>query len=130
MQQFAGGSILSMGFSNLGYEHDVLYTRSGEIFSGEWLYKLSKNSVTYADGMSYRKLLFSVDPKYRNKLIYDLFPKTIFKESYVYSSYTNTFNGISFRAFSNSVLTYNFPIEFLEDNKNKIYSNGGSNIFK
>ena len=32
--------------------------------------------------------------------------------------------------FNSGVLSFNFPTNFLDDNKNSIYNNGGSEIFR
>ena len=56
------------------------------------------------------------------------------KFSYVYSNYANKIKGINYldarEKFNSGVLSFNFPTEFLNENKNKIYNNGGSEIFK
>jgi len=119
-----------MSLSNFGSEHDILYVYKQDLLSGRWIYSLNNDSAVYVDEVSYRKLILSSDPIYKNNLIYDLFPRIILKESYVYASYFNVFNEVSFRTINNRGALYSFPDEFLGDNKNKIYNNGGSEIFK
>jgi hypothetical protein len=47
------------------------------------------------------------------------------KSAYAYSNYANIIKGINYwdarEKFNNGVLSFNFPIEFLDKNKNKIY---------
>ncbi len=52
------------------------------------------------------------------------------KKAYVYSSYTNTIKKRAFVSYKGETISYNFPTEFLNQNKNKIYNNRESELFK
>jgi hypothetical protein len=59
-----------------------------------------------------------------------LFPQTIQRDSYVYLISDNIQKDEAFYQYANNVLVYNYPIDFLNSNKNLIYNDGGSRIYK
>ncbi len=130
LQYFSGGYNIDIGMNNIGYEYDTIYVHREDISSANWLYHFCGEYPKYADAFSLGKITLSSDPNYKNRVLIDIIPEVISKKSYVYSSYLNVFNRISFRSFKNVVFSFGFPTDFLNDNKNKIYDNGGSEIFR
>jgi hypothetical protein len=63
-------------------------------------------------------------------LINDLSPNVMDQHAYVYSTYANVIKNIARRAFNGKFLAYLFPRMFLENNKNVVYSNGESEVYK
>ena len=59
-----------------------------------------------------------------------MLPVTIRKDTYVYLDYSNVKNRKNTIFYKGDLITYDYPVEFLNENKNLIYSNGGSEIFK
>lgn len=121
------GDLPDIWLNNQGPSYDTIYTHKTEVNSASWLL----NSYNY-------EIIYSNDPG-RNKLwafsginnvITDTLPSTITRDAIVYLTYTNIFEKRAFFSYNGQVLSYNFPTEFLNDNKNKIYNNGGSEIFK
>jgi len=125
------GSDVSLQLYNFGERYDQIYVHKGEIKSSEWLFdnRTNNESFIYADVNASYKFWFSnkIDP-YR--IIRDIFPPLIDINAYVYSSYTNTIEKRGFLSAKGSMIGYNFPCDFLNQNKNKIYNNGSSEIFK
>lgn len=120
--------------TNFGSPYSVLYVYESEFNAINWLDKniILQNRV-YADPMAdFRiKSLSGMN----NRVIKDVLPTTIDRNSYIYSSYMNSVLNKGFLPSINNYLKrlniiYEFPTEFLNDNKNKIYNNGGSEIFK
>jgi hypothetical protein len=60
----------------------------------------------------------------------DLSPNVMDQHAYVYSTYANVIKNIARRAFNGKFLAYLFPRMFLENNKNVVYSNGESEVYK
>ena len=85
-------------------------------------------TIVYAD--KYAELKFLPFSNITQNIITDLLPSTIDKNAYVYSSYANTIDRRTFAYYKHHELSYNYPHQFLGENKNKIYSNGYSEIFK
>jgi len=126
----AGGNNLSMNLENGGSDYDMLYVSSSEISSGNWLINVNLAKNIIADSYAKYKL-YEIPPTINvYHLQTNILPTTINKENYVYSSMSNTIQEITFKYYGRGLLTYNFPTKFLNENKNKIYCNGGSEIFK
>ena len=60
----------------------------------------------------------------------DLLPSTIKKDDYVYLDYSNVNNKTNVLYLNDISFIYNYSIEFLNENKNLIYNNSGSKIYK
>ena len=128
--QFIGGAYPSMQLNNSGGGYDEFYVHRTEVESSDWIYKNRiDDKLIYADRRASYKLLFSNNIN-TNKIIENVFPSLIDKNAYVYSSYTNTLKERAFVVIKGELIGYNFPKEFLNQNKNLIYSNGESEIFK
>jgi uncharacterized membrane protein/photosystem II stability/assembly factor-like uncharacterized protein len=120
----------SMQLNNFGRGYDEFYVHKSEIKSASWLFNNRANDeLIYADKPASCKLWFFSNVGV-NKITGNIFPSTIDKNSYVYSSYTNTIKKRAFVSIKSETISYNFPTEFLNQNKNKIYNNGESEIFK
>ena len=119
-----------MNLNNFGEEYDRFYTHESEVKSLEWLSKYyNQKDKIYLDRYAILKVYSFSKINEKNILKYIL-PSIIDKNAYVYSSYTNKINKTTRVNYKNNFLEYNFPTEFLNGNKNKIYNNGGSEIFK
>ncbi len=127
--QLTGGTSSAMRLNNVGFEYDLQYIHSNELFLASWFIEENNGEVLYIDNYANLRLLLSQKVVFRNK-ISDIVPSVIKKKSYVYSSYTNTLKEVTIRVFKEVSFPFNFPTEFLNKNKNKIYNNGGSEIFK
>jgi len=126
---FFGGTGKSIIFENSGDEFNKFYTSNSEVNSLQWINFNSQNGIIfYFDRYSQLKVL-SVIPAFEKAIFKDITPKTIDKNSYVFSSYSNKL-GYSTVYYRGVLFNINFPREFLNNNKNKIYNNGGSEIFK
>lgn len=124
-----GGSP-KMTLNNFGEAYERFYTHDSEVRSLEWLSKnYNKKDKIYIDEYSRLRLL-SLSKINEENVLKDILPSTIYKNAYVYSSYTNTINQTTRVIYQEDFLEYNFPLEFLNENKNKIYDNGESDIYK
>lgn len=131
--QMIGGSKINLSQNNAGNYYDISYSHEYDISSGRWIYG-SDNGASgnlFIDHSSKSRLIM-VKPLDQDKLHTneDITPLTIRKNSYVYASNLNKVGGISIQVIQRIGIPITFPTEFLNDNKNKIYNNGGSEIFK
>ena len=124
--QVIGGYYPEYTLNNQGDIFDRLHFFKSNALSINWL--LHVKGFVNADSTSIKRLIVA-DYKY-NLISDDVVPSKIKPASYVLESYTNNFAGRAFKTFNNRLIFYNFPKEFLNDNKNKIYNNGGSEVFK
>jgi len=127
VSQLIGGNPFIF-LNNFGGEYDMFYTTQLDVKSAEWLAnKREGNSMIYADelaGLRFQSYTYIRD------LTFDILPSTIDTRSYVYLSQTNVEKGKVYKIYNIGLLAYDTPIEFLNSNKNLIYNNGGSEVFK
>lgn len=127
VSQLIGGSPV-LTLNNFGEEYDNCYTTQLEVKSAEWLAnKREGNSMIYADTLARLRL---TSYAYIIDCTLDILPSTIDTRSYVYLSQTNVKKGKVYKGYNVGLLVYDTPIEFLNSNKNLIYNNGGSEVFK
>jgi len=128
ISQVVGGTDAPLQLNNYGSSYDHHYTHRTEVVSSNWLKSNWDNkSFIYADKFaSWRLLTFG-----KFTLVFDdVLPSTIDKNAYVYLRYSNVAKNLNFKRYKGRGLIFNYPTEFLDQNKNLIYSNGGSKIFK
>ena len=126
--QYVGGTP-GLNLNNFGEEYQRFYIHDSEIRSAQWIQKnYDFKSAIYAD--DYAWLRFQSWTLLDKGIVSDLTPRVIDKYGYVFASYTNVVNNIARRTYKNTFLAYFFPKHFLEQNKNIIYSNGSSVIYK
>jgi len=118
----------TMRLGNYGGEYRRYYTDSSILNPFKWLTKNSNGATLNIDNVySYKLNIIEVNNIFVKKTV---FPYNIDKQNYVYSGYNNNFFGFGTSVYNSYWFSFNFPTEFLNDNKNKIYNNGGSEIFK
>lgn len=129
--QIIGGSSGAMTLNNYSLDYDQWYVHSAEIKSAEWLTKQSNKdkSFIYADERAFYKLILVTNIN-MNRILFTVFPSSLEKYSYVYSSYTNVENKLGIIYINNQPVEFLYPTKFLELNKNLIYNNGYSEIYK
>jgi uncharacterized membrane protein len=126
----AGGAIPNMPLANYGTEYDAIFTRKQEVVAAQWLEAQAQaHTPILADVYGSAKIVAStkkLNPTYVGIIV----PSTIPVRSYVYVTETNLNEGIGAAYPKGSVLQYNFPNSFLNNQKNLVYSDGGSEIFR
>jgi uncharacterized membrane protein len=128
--QIVGGDAAKMQLNNFGGDYDLHYMTYSDFFGINWLENNKGNFELYADATANQKInsyagelnIMNINP--------NLIPNTISKESYVYLSTTNKIEKMGFFVVKNLKISYNFPLDFLNDNKKKVYNNGESELFK
>ena len=128
--QFIGGTEVYLNYNNQGFFYDKLYVHQEELSSAKWMFLEMPPTSYKVDNYGNLRLALVMpnNPLWLQNSI--LLSQTITKEDYVYSSYTNTLFKNAITVYKNKPLTFTFPTEFLNYNKNKIYNNGGSEVFK
>jgi uncharacterized membrane protein len=128
--QVVGGTYSPMQLNNYGNGYDEWYVHKTEVNSAGWLLKESDDKdLIYVDVRAVSRTLL-LTGKSNNEIINIILPQTIDKKAYVYSGYINTVKKRGFVSVQGDIISYNFPTEFLNQNKNKIYNNGDSEVYK
>lgn len=124
--QLTGGARPLLPLNNDGLYYDSYYTHAEEVASAQWLaIEDTKRLPIQAAHFSDIKML-----AYGRIASYiELLPETTKKDSYVYLNYDNVKTSNILEIIDGYVVYYHFPIEFLNNNKNLIYNNGGSIIY-
>ena len=129
--QILGGVEPSVQLNNFGTVYDAFYTHYAEIRSGQWLFdNYQKSTYIYMDQFAGNKSLLSYKFEDKEWIKQDIFPQVIRKSSYVYLSSSNITEESVFVFLQASLLGYSNPLRFLNGNKNLIYNNKYSEIFK
>lgn len=122
-----GGSA-SLNLFNFGEEYERFFIRDQEKASADWLAHNVSQSVISTD--SYGWLRLQSNTMFSNGFIIDLYPGVIDRNGYVYATHANFVKNNVRVNYRNTFIMYNFPLQFLNDNKNLIYSNKSSAIYK
>lgn len=59
-----------------------------------------------------------------------IYPGLVNRDSYVYLGFNNVTNGSAYALYNNNGFIYNYPLEFLENNKNLLYSSSQAKIYR
>jgi len=129
--QIFGGSDLSIDLNYKGNDYSRYYLHQSEISSARWILSERQNYHIYLASSAKSRLFTVSNPKEINNIIIPniLLPIRI-KNSYVYTTYSNKVWNIVYQVYQANPLSFNFPSNFFNENKNLIYNNGGSEIFK
>lgn len=136
--QIVGGTAqLNLNSDGPGYTKYAV--NMGEVTSAQWLAKhRNKSHPVHADEVANLRLVSY--GLINNEVLFDIYPSTIAKNGYVYESSANLHMGSTGTAYN--LLTdanvrsglgytvYEYPKNFIEDNKNAIYSSGSSRIMR
>jgi uncharacterized membrane protein len=128
MAQAFGGTA-ELNLNNYGENYDRYYISKSEVLAADWLSRQYHSpTYVYADRYAALRLIdYTNLPEYDRN---DILPQTIDKHAYVYASRENTVLGIEKNAYGSGVVTFEFPNNFLRANKNVVYTNGDTNIYK
>jgi len=127
--QIIGHSDALLQLNNKGYDYDWSYTHDTDVYSAHWLKKnYDSGYYVYADDLANLRLYSyaSIDNAYT-----DLLPTTIDKNAYVYFDFPNTvLKKIYLKNLGRGYVAFTSPEIFIKQEKNLIYTNGGSEIYK
>ena len=104
------------------------YVYDTEVAGAQWLAAhRSPNAPIQTDDVANLRLQSFGDIALSNSAI---FPQTIERNSYVYLISANITSGEAFYQYAGNVLVYNYPLDFLNTEKNLLYNDGGSRIYR
>lgn len=122
-----GGYYPQMNLSNAGFYHDAYYTHTKDKIGIDWIGNNRNTEIpVQSDWFALKKI-----HTYENFYSIDgLIPSVIRKDSYIYLSVSNMQTGNVIIYANGAPLYYKLPLDFYDDNKNLIYNNGGSRIYR
>ncbi len=135
LRELIGGSTYVLHLNNKGIYYENYLIQTNEIYGTEWLSKATKNTTASLSG---RTISIQTDKNSKEKLASlvslgsenNIYPGLIRKNSYVFLGPTNSIKQKAVALYNADQISYSYPIKFLDDNKNLIYNNGGSRVYK
>lgn len=125
--QFTGG-FTQLTFAQPPTELDIYYTYDTEVAGARWLAaNYDTADPVQADIVANLRLQSFGDMNASNLAV---FPQTLQQKSYVYLIGENITRGDAFYQYENNLLTYNYPLAFLNEHKNLIYNDSGSRVYR
>ncbi|HSE61327.1 MAG TPA: DUF2206 domain-containing protein [Candidatus Saccharimonadales bacterium] len=132
--QMLGGYTPQLHLNNAGTYYDIYYLHNGEIIAIDWLAaRLPGDNSTgkvqseiQSDRYALTKLRAISDLHVND----DIVPGLVRKDSYVFLSYANVHKGQATITYNSDLVTYAFPRDFLQQNKNLVYSNGDAEFYR
>jgi uncharacterized membrane protein len=125
--QLTGGARPPLPLDNYGLYYDSYYMHAQEVASMAWITgnvdsTLPLQAAHFSDikMVAYGHIAPHIE----------LLPQTIMKDAYVYLNYDNVTTGDIIEVVNGNVLYYQFPLDFLAQNKNLIYNDGGSEVYQ
>lgn len=125
--QLTGGGRPLLSLNNSGLYYDSYYTHAEEVASIEWItrYKTLGLPIQAAHFSDIKMIAYGHMGAY-----IELIPETTKRKAFVYLNYDNVKKSNILEIIYGDVIYYRFPMEFLNKNKNLIYNNGGSIIYR
>jgi uncharacterized membrane protein len=125
--QFFGGQPL-ITLNNYGLDYELYRIGDAEAAAARWLDEHRESGrAVYADEIATFRLQSQGGVQ---GAIFDVVPPAIERESYVYLSESNLAQGVVYQRNSPSVMRFSAPLSFLDANKDLVYSNGHSSIYR
>ncbi|MEK7155999.1 MAG: DUF2206 domain-containing protein [Patescibacteria group bacterium] len=133
MTQMLGGYEAQLHLNNDGTYYDLYYMRRGDIVGTEWLLtEMQKRSIYgYQSGLATDVVPFiSRGLSDGVEVFKNIYPPLIRTRSYVLVDSSTLVSGRASVIYQSDVLGYTYPVNFLDENKNLIYSNGDVAIYR
>lgn len=127
--QMVGGSEPAYTFANYGAGYERSVVTDPEVKSAQWLEREGKlNYLIQADTDSQSRLYMST---LKPMAFFDnLMPAAIYRSGYIYLNNVNVKQKVFYTSFNGEPFRLTIPYDFYNANKNLIYSNGSSEIYK
>jgi uncharacterized membrane protein len=131
--QILGGYPPQLHLNNDGLYYDIYYLHSTEIEGIQWLQSNLNESGEHeyqSEVQTDRYSSLKAESIIETSTANDIYPALIRKNSYVYLGYTNVQKHQSTISYNGNLISYMYPLQFLDDTKDLIYDNGGAKVFK
>lgn len=121
-----GGYTAQLNLSNAGDYYDNYYVHDSEVAASRWLITHSDGAQVHLDDDTFQKLN-NIVPLDRGG---DIMPSLVSRNSYVLLGYRNTHHRQAQFNFNGDNMTYSYPTKFLDDQKDLLYTNGSSRMYR
>jgi uncharacterized membrane protein len=130
--QTLGGYDPQLHLNNSGTYYETFYVHPEEIAGMAWLSKdvAMTGGTVQAETVSYRYTFTGSNSLLRIDTGNDIYPALVRQDSYVFLGYTNVRQRLATVGIDGDMVTYHYPLSFLDDNKDLIYANGGARVYR
>lgn len=134
--QLLGGYLPQLNLNNNGEYYNDYYTHKSELVAMDWLNnqvlsgprKGSQTSVVQVDIFELGKLSTYASSKLT--MLGGLYPGLIRQNAYVLLGYATVTQQQAYLSYDGDQVTYNYPTQFLDQQKNLVYTDGGTEIYR
>jgi uncharacterized membrane protein len=135
MPQIFGGYQAQLSLNNSGQYYDIYYQHPQEAAAVSWLggqqtvlpnHLDAPLGTTTANRFSFTALSDVTGSQH----VGDIFPTLISRSSWVVLGYTTVHTGRAALYIDGQLIYYDYPVAFLRNNKNIVYNNGGTQIYR
>lgn len=130
VSQLLGGYQPLLHLGNSGQYYDAYYLHSSEVVESSWLQNLIKAKGGQADIQSDLYTAIRLNSLTGLNVSEDITPGVVEQDAYVVLGYTATTKGQVSVSYNSNFVTYTYPLQFLNQNKNLIYDNGGAQVYR
>jgi uncharacterized membrane protein len=132
MPQILGGYPAQLNLNNSGVYYDDYYVHPQEVGALQWL---GGKPGTLPGGVQaepftdlfYFKNAHDIDGR---QYVTDIYPTLLRKSTWVVLGYSTVHTGIATASVNGDLVPYRYPMGVLRQNKNLVYDNGGTEIYK
>jgi uncharacterized membrane protein len=132
MPQVLGGAPAQLNLNNSGVYFNDYYAHPEEIGALQWLGGQPETLPGGVQAEPFTDLFFfkaqnDVDGR---QYVTDIFPTLVRKSTWVVLGYSTVHTGIATAFVNGDLVPYRYPMGFLRQNKDLVYNNGGTVIYK
>src|SRR5690242_3386582 len=120
-----GGNSAQLNLNTSGLYYEIYYVHRVEMTAVGWS-EPQPNTTTGDVQGSYAPNRY----EFTSTNYPDIYPPLVRQSSWLILGYSTLEKGRATTSFDGDLVTYSYPIEFLHNNKNLIYDNGGAEIYK
>jgi hypothetical protein len=132
LPQILGGNLANLNLNNNGPYYDIYYMHPQEESAVSWLAdQPGVLSDTIQASYTETKFIFT-NPADINghEAITDIYPTLVLEDSWLILGFPIARTGLAYTSYDGDLLEYRYPTKLLNDNKDLVYNNGGSLIYK
>ncbi len=131
MPQILGGYPAQLNLNNSGVYYEDYYVHPQEVEAISWLSGQPGTLPTGVQAENFSNLYYLNDPKaITSQYVTDIYPTLLQKSTWVVLGYSTVHTGIATAPINGDLITYRYPMGVLKQNKDLVYDNGGTEIYK
>jgi hypothetical protein len=132
--QIFGGYNPQLNLNNSGLYYDLYYTHASDIAGIRWLIGetdgVTDNIQASTPSNLYSNAALNIAPTAGLSVFNDIFPALVRTNSYVYLGFATVHNDRAMVTYDGTIVTYAYPMQFLDDTKDLVYSNSDVKIYR